>query len=185
VRLREGRPAADPARAGPARCRLRQYRPRASRRRSAHAYTADRCSPVPGGSSDDDPAPACDGQQTTQKPQESYDLLGLKFWWPGAESNHRHADFQSAALPTELPGQRRRKSIATGNVLRKAFRKNRVRERFVKPAHEPPPTHHSPLPLPRSTPSCLSLRYKCVRSSPVFSATRVMLPFSRARWYSK
>lgn|GEM_PF-2680391 len=35
--------------------------------------------------------------------------------------------------------------------------------------------------LPRSTPSCLSLRYKCVRSSPVFSATRVMLPFSRAK----
>ena len=28
----------------------------------------------------------------------------LKAWCPGAESNHRHADFQSAALPTELPG---------------------------------------------------------------------------------
>src|SRR5438128_108901 len=26
--------------------------------------------------------------------------------WPGAESNCRHADFQSAALPTELPGRR-------------------------------------------------------------------------------
>ncbi len=35
--------------------------------------------------------------------------------------------------------------------------------------------------LPSSTPSCLSLRYRCVRSRPVFSATRVMLPFSRAR----
>src|SRR3989344_5105704 len=26
-------------------------------------------------------------------------------WWPGSESNQRHADFQSAALPTELPGR--------------------------------------------------------------------------------
>ena len=25
-------------------------------------------------------------------------------WWPEAESNRRHADFQSAALPTELSG---------------------------------------------------------------------------------
>src|SRR5262249_18014013 len=25
-------------------------------------------------------------------------------WWPGTESNRRHADFQSAALPTELTG---------------------------------------------------------------------------------
>jgi hypothetical protein len=26
-------------------------------------------------------------------------------WCPGAGSNHRHCDFQSHALPTELPGQ--------------------------------------------------------------------------------
>ena len=32
----------------------------------------------------------------------------LKSWCPGADSNHRHADFQSAALPTELPGRGRR-----------------------------------------------------------------------------
>ncbi len=28
-------------------------------------------------------------------------------WCPGAGSNHRHCDFQSHALPTELPGRRR------------------------------------------------------------------------------
>src|SRR4030067_101523 len=28
-------------------------------------------------------------------------------WWPGAELNCRHCDFQSHALPTELPGRGR------------------------------------------------------------------------------
>jgi hypothetical protein len=26
-------------------------------------------------------------------------------WWPGTELNRRHKDFQSSALPTELPGR--------------------------------------------------------------------------------
>src|SRR5262245_1609437 len=30
-----------------------------------------------------------------------------KSWWPRAESNRRHRDFQSRALPTELPGHGR------------------------------------------------------------------------------
>ncbi len=34
-----------------------------------------------------------------------------RVWWPSAESNHGHADFQSAALPTELLGQRGRQYI--------------------------------------------------------------------------
>ena len=33
--------------------------------------------------------------------------LGVWCWmWPGTESNRRHEDFQSSALPTELPGHR-------------------------------------------------------------------------------
>ena len=31
--------------------------------------------------------------------------MKLGKWCPGADLNHRHADFQSAALPTELPGR--------------------------------------------------------------------------------
>ena len=31
-------------------------------------------------------------------------FAGFWRWCPGAESNHRHCDFQSHALPTELPG---------------------------------------------------------------------------------
>ena len=46
-----------------------------------------------------------------QQPTQAVTLgfIGIK-WCPGADSNHRHADFQSAALPTELPGQSKGKS---------------------------------------------------------------------------
>ena len=32
-----------------------------------------------------------------------YQLSYYRMWCLGAESNHRHVDFQSTALPTELP----------------------------------------------------------------------------------
>ncbi len=34
--------------------------------------------------------------------------IDLQNWWPETGSNRRHADFQSAALPTELPGHTNR-----------------------------------------------------------------------------
>ena len=33
----------------------------------------------------------------------SLDLGLARLWWAGTESNRRHKDFQSFALPTELP----------------------------------------------------------------------------------
>ena len=42
-----------------------------------------------------------------------YQLSYYRMWCLGAESNHRHADFQSAALPTELP----RRKMATRKGL--------------------------------------------------------------------
>jgi hypothetical protein len=35
-------------------------------------------------------------------------ILENILWWPEAGSNHRHEDFQSSALPTELSGHKNR-----------------------------------------------------------------------------
>ncbi len=44
-------------------------------------------------------------------PHDSSQSHAACCWCPGAELNHRHADFQSAALPTELPGRSDRRII--------------------------------------------------------------------------
>ena len=40
----------------------------------------------------------------SRKPHKYLILNKLK-WWDGTELNRRHEDFQSSALPTELPSQ--------------------------------------------------------------------------------
>ena len=45
--------------------------------------------------------------RTIERLQPCKRWLLLRLWCPGAESNHRHEDFQSTALPTELPGRKR------------------------------------------------------------------------------
>src|SRR5688572_18458749 len=62
-------------------------------------------------------------------------------WWPGSESNQRHADFQSAALPTELPGQVGRNAPHRGSIDERTRIKSAVRgvvkEKGIGPARAP------------------------------------------------
>lgn len=43
--------------------------------------------------------------------------MRLKKEWPELESNQRHKDFQSSALPTELSGQMKAQAYSTSYFL--------------------------------------------------------------------
>ena len=46
-------------------------------------------------------------------------------WWPEVELNHRHTDFQSVALPTELSGPFKEESDMTNGLSSTPPRKGR------------------------------------------------------------
>jgi hypothetical protein len=46
---------------------------------------------------------AMDGRVGERENEENLDWILI--WWLGTELNRRHTDFQSAALPTELPSR--------------------------------------------------------------------------------
>ena len=57
-----------------------------------------------------DPARTIEKRQRKKKNGHLQKLCKCPFirvlkWWDGTESNRRHEDFQSSALPTELPSQ--------------------------------------------------------------------------------
>ena len=50
----------------------------------------------------------CEGTETNLKvPHNVSKLASRGVWWEGRESNPRHEDFQSSALPTELPSHKK------------------------------------------------------------------------------
>jgi hypothetical protein len=93
--------------------RRRAYRVRPSRRRSPTPPDA-KSRPVPAFG-------APEGAQSTGGPPGGKATHDQSFererWCLGPESNQRHADFQSAALPTELPRRRRREGLRGGGLI--------------------------------------------------------------------
>src|SRR5437667_3657995 len=74
----------------------------------------------------------CSRTSTPLQPAASLSSLQTGCWrsnspaaeaslWPGAESNCRHADFQSAALPTELPGRAMQQNNLAGSWGRRQW----------------------------------------------------------------
>ena len=86
------------------------------------------------------------GDQRGLKPPGGPDeRRGLRFreWCPGAESNHRHDDFQSSALPLSYPGIASATGIFEAPVTRMSGRLWRsaevlARPQFTLPSRYPP-----------------------------------------------
>ena len=78
-----------------------------------------------------------------QRPFKRLDILNIFQWCPGAESNHRHEDFQSTALPTELPGQtgglQRKGRVLNPRAVRASSRYGQVRHAAKLGAVSRPP----------------------------------------------
>src|SRR2546430_8341556 len=75
--------------------------------------------------------------------------------WPGAESNCRHADFQSAALPTELPGRAMQQKNLAGCMIGWEWRRAMAWASFSrKEDHEPAPTVSVTPPGGSTRPGC-------------------------------
>jgi hypothetical protein len=64
--------------------------------------------------------------QKQKRPDPKIEPFMCNSWCPEAESNHRHEDFQSTALPTELSG--------LGILLAQEARIKPARPERVKPA---------------------------------------------------
>src|SRR2546422_10236977 len=79
--------------------------------------------------------------------------------WPGAESNCRHADFQSAALPTELPGRAMQQKNLAGCMIGWEWRCAMAWAGFSREEDD------DPAPTVCVTPLYVSTQRRCARGS--------------------
>ena len=73
-----------------------------------------------------------DASPVSQDPPQAFDI-NLQKWCPGAESNHRHEDFQSTALPLSYPGTEKAEAFGWA---RSRLCRGRCPEAFLQPARQ-------------------------------------------------